>query len=186
MKTRKREKEQMTKQKLKFKVDGGLRKLADFYDSAQQEKSASEAYWNNPAALLEALDVAPEKEIRISGGYKKLADTMDSVDFKKWNDTFDHDMKDNGLYVQPKPYASLWNAVDPESLQAGDLGDAFDRAYNVVVVLITITVTVTVTSGYIRDEDSRRPATPNAPKFSGIPQMSSYAQSVADQVGWFS
>lgn len=69
----------MTKQKLKFKIEGGLSKLSELY--AGTDAKMSDSYWHNPAQLMEALQVAPAKEIRLSSGYKKLADALGDFDF---------------------------------------------------------------------------------------------------------
>src|SRR4051812_24895592 len=114
----------MKKQKLKFKVDGGLARLSELYTAAEQDERAADSYWQNPGALLEALNVAPSKEIRISPGYKKLADSMDGIDFTKWHGTFDHSRNDGDLCVQEKAFTSLWHAVagaDRDMLEAGRL-----------------------------------------------------------------
>lgn len=151
----------MSKQRLTFKVDGGLKKLSEFYASADKDTAATETYWHNPAALLEALEVCPAKEIRISSGYKQLAETMVDVDFGQWS------------------------AEGSPMLNAGKLTDDFSQAFTTVsVAVVVVVVTVTVTSGYNREEPARLPV-PGAPKF-GIADMARHAQTVAEQVGWFS
>jgi hypothetical protein len=184
----------VTKQKLKFKVDGGLKKLSEFYATAEKEAGASDMYWKNPAALLEALEVAPSKEIRISSGYKKLADTMDTIDFEKWHGTFDMSRDDGDLGVQEKAFTSLWHAVagaDRDALEAGRLNDKFEQALTVTVtVTITITITMTmtmtstVTSG--RKEEPRAPV-PGAPSLAprDLAMMSRYAQTIADHMSLY-
>lgn len=189
----------MTKQKLKFKVDGGLAKLSELYTAADKDEGAADAYWQNPGALLEALNVAPSKEIRISPGYKKLADSMDAIDFAKWNDTFDHS-RDDGMSVQENAFTSLWHSVDGAdraTLEAGRLGDDFGQAYTItmtmtmtmtITITVTMTMTVTITSGYSRDENQRKLPVPGGPSFAtaDVARMTRYAQTLADHVGWFS
>ena len=154
----------MTKRRLTFKVEGGLKKLSELYASADKDHKATDTYWHNPGALLEALSVAPSKEIRISSGYKQLADTMDKVDFGQWQ------------------------AEGSPALQAGRLGDDFGQAFTTVsVAVVVVVVTVTVTTGYT--EDKRTPArvpVPGGPKFASVEDMARHAQTVAEQVGWFS
>ena len=152
----------MTKAKLKFKVEGGLKKLSELYASAEKDAAATDTYWKNPGALLEALAVAPSKEIRISAGYKQLADTMDKVDF------------------------GAWSTDGVPTLEAGRLGDEFGQAFtSVSVAVVVVVVTVTVVSGY-RDEPVQRAPVPGGPKMASIADMAYHAQSVAEQVGWFS
>lgn len=186
------------KQKLKFKVDGGLARLSELYTAAEQDERAADSYWQNPGALLEALNVAPSKEIRISEGYKKLADSMETIDFAKWNGTFDRSRGD-GMGVQETAFTSLWHAVagaDRATLEAGRLGDDFGQAYTItmtmtmtmtITITVTMTMTVTVTSGYQKDEQKRLPV-PGGPSFAAadVARMSRYAQTLADHVGWFS
>lgn len=176
----------MTKQKLKFKVEGGLQKLSELYSRTDNDVSAAATYWHNPAALMEALEVAPAREIRISHGYKKLADTMDKIDFGKWEGTFSRAPEDAGEIFEKTAFNSLMHAVggvDP-ALRAGDYGDAFNQSVTITsVAVVVVVVTVTVVSGYQKDAPTPRTPVPGAPKFS---QMAAYAQSVAEQVGWFS
>ncbi len=189
----------MTKQKLTFKVDGGLKKLAGFYATAEKEEKAADIYWQKPEALLEALDVAPAKEIRISSGYKKLADTMETIDFEKWHGSFDRTRDDGDLNIQETAFTSLYHAVagaDRDALQAGRLGDNFGQAMTVTITMtmtmtititVTMTMTVTVTSGYNKDEPKRLPV-PGGPSFASAAElgvMARYAQTVADHIGWF-
>ena len=153
----------MSKQRLTFKVDGGLKKLSEFYSTAGSDEFAVDAYWKNPAALLEALSVAPAKEIRISSGYKHLADTMGDVDF-------------NG-----------WQAEGAPIMQAGKLNDDFTQAFtSVSVAVVVVVITVTVTSGYKKEEPVQRLPVPGGPSFASVAEMSRHAQTVAEQVGWFS
>ncbi len=176
----------MTKQKLKFKLEGGLQKLSDFYATTDTDKTATETYFNNPAALMEALDVTPAKEIRISDGYKKLSDTMGNIDFNKWHDTFDRSAEDCGTAFQDKAFTSLMHAVGGYDAErhAGGLRDDFTQAFTVTsVAVVVVVVTVTVVSGYDRSAPAQRAPVPGGSRMS---QMSHYAQSVAEQVGWFS
>lgn len=155
----------MRKQRLTFKVDGGLKKLSEFYSSADKDTAAADTYWKNPGALLEALAVSPSKEIRISSGYKQLADTMDKVDFGQWH------------------------AEGVPMLNAGKLGDDFGNAFtSVSVAVVVVVVTVTVVSGHHREQEApaQRLPVPGGPKFAEIADMSRHAQTVAEQVGWFS
>jgi hypothetical protein len=158
------EAQKMSKQRLTFKVEGGLKKLSEFYSSKGGEAAATDTYWKNPGALLEALSVAPSKEIRISAGYKHLADTMGDVDF-------------NG-----------WQAEGAPVMQAGKLNDDFIHAFtSVSVAVVVVVITVTVTSGYNREEPAQqRLPVPGGPKFANVAEMSRHAQTVAEQVGWFS
>jgi hypothetical protein len=187
----------MTKQKLTFKVDGGLKKLAGFYATAEKEENAADTYWQKPEALLEALNVAPSKEIRISSGYKKLADTMQAIDFEKWHGSFDRTRDDGDLGIQETAFTSLYHAVagaDKAALQMGRLGEDFGQAMTItmtmtmtITITITMTMTVTVTSGYEKDRNERVPL-PGGPKFASSAElgvMSRYAQTVADHIGWF-
>ena len=94
----------MAKQKLTFKIDGGLEKISRLYASAESDKQALNTYGENPAALLEALSVTPEREIRLSAGYRKLAETMDTIDLSQWHDAFEpqtekHDLSLHLLYL---------------------------------------------------------------------------------------
>ncbi len=153
----------MSKQRLTFKVDGGLKKLSEFYSSKGSEAAATDTYWKNPGALLEALSVAPSKEIRISSGYKQLADTMGDVDFGAWSE--------EGVPM----------------LNAGRLGDDFGQAFtSVSVAVVVVVITVTVTSGYKPEQPAQRLPVPGGPKMAGIADMAFHAQAVAEQVGWFS
>lgn len=175
----------MTKQKLKFKVEGGLRKLSEFYSNCDHDLNATETYWKNPGALMEALEVAPAKEIRISHGYKKLADTIDKIDFEKWESTFGRASEECGPF-QEKAFNSLLHAVGgyTPALHAGDFRDDFEQAFTITTVAVAVVVvTVTVVSGHQREAPTPRTPVPGSPKFQ---QMALYAQSVADQVGWFS
>jgi hypothetical protein len=154
----------MSKQKLKFKVDGGLKKLSELYASSDKDAGATDTYWKNPGALLEALAVAPSKEIRLSSGYKQLADTMGQVDFGSWST--------DGV----------------PTLEAGRLGDDFGQAFTCTsVAVVVVVVTVTVVSGYHREEPAQqRLPVPGGPKMASIADMAYHAQAVAEQVGWFS
>ena len=185
----------MKKQKLTFKVDGGLEKVSALYAAAQNNKQAVENYGQNPASLLQALSVEPSREIRISEGYKKLASTMDTINFGKWHDTFEPRTETTSYTLQQKAFTSLWYAVngyDP-ALQAGKMGDDFEQA-NAVVVVVTFTMTVTMasTNGYsdkFKEIPAYRTPTQDGPKFAGkeeLAYMSRYAQTVAEQIGWFS
>jgi hypothetical protein len=149
---------------LKFKVEGGLKKLSEFYATAEKDAGATDTYWHNPAALLEALEVAPSKEIRISAGYKQLADTMGQVDFGSWST--------DGV----------------PTLEAGRLGDDFGQAFTCTsVAVVVVVITVTVVSGYHREEPAQqRLPVPGGPKMASIADMTHHAQSVAERVGWFS
>ena len=70
-----------------------------------------------------------------------------------------------------------------QSDYAGGLRDDFTQAFTVTsVAVVVVVVTVTVVSGYDRSAPAQR-APVHGPKMS---QMSHYAQSVAEQVGWFS
>jgi hypothetical protein len=182
----------MTKQKLKFKIEGGLQKLADFYSATDKDTHAHDTYWHNPGALLEALAVAPAKEIRISTGYKKLAETAPTIDFDKWTGTFDSGMTDGVTAAPPgTAYASLMQAVDPAQ-HCGKISEDFDNAITVTsVAVVVVVVTVTVVSGradYNKETPARLPV-PNSPKFMApnfAAEMSRTAQAVAEQIGWFS
>jgi hypothetical protein len=189
----------MTKQKLTFKVDGGLKKLADFYATAEKEEKAADTYWQKPEALLEALNVAPSKEIRISSGYRKLAASMETIDFEKWHGSFDRTRDDGDLGVQETAFTSLYQTVagaDIDVLQMGRLGDDFGHAMTItmtmtmtmtITITVTMTMTVTITSGYSKEEPQRLPV-PGGPKFASAAElgvMARYAQTVADHIGWF-
>ena len=49
---------------LKFKTKGGLRKFSDL--STHTHTQAHDTYLFNPAALMEALEAAPDNEIRVT------------------------------------------------------------------------------------------------------------------------
>lgn len=163
----------MTKQKLKFKVEGGLNRLSDFYAATDTDLTATDTYWHNPAALMEALEVAPAREIRISTGYKKLAETMDKVDFGKWHGTFDRTTEDCEANFQDKAFNSLMHAVGGSDtpLHAGTYGEKFNQAFTVTsVAVVVVVVTVTVVSGY-QAPASPEPPFPADPSFRRWPSM---------------
>jgi hypothetical protein len=182
----------MTKQKLKFKVEGGLKRLSEFYAGAAED--AATTYWQNPSALLEALSVAPAKEIRISGGYKKLADALETLDYGLYHDTLMAKAAD--VCTDENVITSIRHAVagHDETLNAGTISDEFNRGPIVAVAVSMITVSVVVVnlSGYQRDEDmEKRPGyrVPAGPRFATTEQlrdMAHHAQIVADQISWFS
>ena len=185
----------MKKQKLTFKIDGGLEKVSLLYAAAENNKQSVESYGQNPASLLQALSIEPSREIRISEGYKKLASTLSTIDFGKWHDTLEPETDKNSFNLQQKAFTSLWYAVngyDP-ALQAGKLNEDFKEA-NLVVVLITMTITITMasTNGYndtIKDQPAYRTPASDGPKFATrgeLAYMSRYAQTIAEQIGWFS
>lgn len=191
----------MTKQKLKFKIEGGLNKLSELYTATDKDSTATDTYWENPSALLEALSVAPSKEIRISQGYRKLAETMGGINFEELRGSFDYTRTDDG--VQAKPLTTILSAVAgvaPEVIRAGGLKDDFGKeGFNTISISISISMTMTMTMtimmtmvstststvsfGY---EDKKKP--PGGPKFSAceMAAMSRYAQTVADHISLFS
>lgn len=185
------------KQKLTFKVDGGLEKVSELYAKADNAQ-ALQTYGENPAALLEALSVEPTQQIRVSAGYKKLADEMDNIDFGTWRDTFEG-CTDS---LQPKALTSLWYAVNGYEpvIHAGGLGDEFNNSMTVsisITVTITMTMTMTMTStvasGYDRVNEQMNVtgghAPPKGPQMAhrkDLTYMARHAQTMAEQIGWFS
>ena len=181
-----------TKEKLKFKVAGGLGKLSDFY--AGTGADAAETYFNNPAALLEALEVAPAKEIRISSGYKKLADSMEEIDFGLYHSTFSEEGVRDCSGVNLNVLTSLWNTVGGDcAVQAGPLKKDFnDPIVAVAVSMITVAVAFVNLSGMNEDKVNRnvpQKKPPGGPAFASreqLHQMAHHAQIVADHISWFS
>jgi hypothetical protein len=183
----------MTKQKLTFKVEGGLSRLSEFY--AETKEKDPVAYWENPGALLEALSVAPAKEIRLSAGYRKLAEVMDTLDYGLYHDTLAAEGAHNCAGVNPSVFTSLWNTVSGHDtgLQAGRLGDEFNGPIVAVAVsMITVAIAFVNLSGTNeRKEDMERPGyrVPAGPRFASKDQvrdMAHHAQVVAEQISWFS
>lgn len=184
----------MKKQKLTFKVEGGLKKLSALY--ASTDKETADTYWQKPAALLEAFEVAPAKEIRISSGYKKLADALDTLDYGLYHETLAEEGAHNCAGVNPGVFTSLWHAVSgyEPGMQAGRLGDEFNGPIVAVAVsMITVSVAFVNLSGSNERKDDReeRPGyrVPAGPRFASREQlrdMAHHAQIVADQISWFS
>ena len=182
------------KQKLTFKVEGGLSRLSAFYAGAADD--AATTYWQRPSALLEALSVAPEKEIRLSSGYKKLADALETLDYGLYHETLS--AREAGpCGTNANVFTSLWHAVGghDESLQAGRLGDEFNEGPIVAVAVSMITVSVAFVnlsgSNHREEKHEERPAyrVPAGPRFATTEQlrdMAHHAQIVADQISWFS
>ena len=182
------------KQKLTFKVEGGLSRLSAFYAGAADD--AATTYWQRPSALLEALSAAPAKEIRLSSGYKKLADALDTLDYGLYHETLS--AKETApCGTNPGVFTSLWHAVSghDDTLQAGKLGDEFNEGPIVAVAVSMITVSVAFVnlSGSNHEERKHedRPAyrVPAGPRFASREQlrdMAHHAQIVADQISWFS
>ncbi len=184
----------MTKQKLTFKIDGGLKKLSAFYAGAAED--AATTYWQRPSALLEALAVAPAKEIRLSSGYKKLADALDTLDYGLYHETLSA-KESSACGTNANVFTSLWHAVSGhDELQAGGLTDEFNEGPIVAVAVSMITVSVAfvnLSGSNYKDEKDReqRPGyrVPAGPRFASTEQlrdMAHHAQIVADQISWFS
>jgi hypothetical protein len=186
----------MTKQKLTFKIDGGLKRLSAFYAGAADD--AATTYWQRPSALLEALAIAPAKEIRLSSGYKKLADALDSLDYGLYHETLSAREDKSACGTNAGVFTSLWHAVSGygEGVQAGGLTDEFNEGPIVAVAVSMITVSVAFVnlsgSNYKEDKErEERPGyrVPAGPRFASTEQlrdMAHHAQIVADQISWFS
>lgn len=184
----------MKKQKLTFKIDGGLDRLSAFYAGAAED--AATTYWQRPSALLEALDVAPAKEVRLSSGYKKLADALETLDYGLYHETLSA-QEATPCGVNEGIYTSLWHAVSGhgEGMQAEGLRDKFNDGPIVAVAVSMITVSVAFVnlsgSNERKDEREQRPAyrVPAGPRFASAEQlrdMAHHAQIVADRISWFS
>jgi hypothetical protein len=188
----------MTKQKLTFKVEKGLEKIAGIYAAADKDAGAAQAYFDNPAALMEALQVAPHREIRLSPGYKRLADALCSFDFDSYQaELADGPKGECGLSLPILD--NMWKKVS-----GVDCAIHIDRELiagpivAVAVSMITVAVAFVNLSGRNEDEVGdktpvapavRRPRVPGGPKFSAtkeeLQHLAQHAQIVADHI-WLS
>lgn len=152
----------MTKRKLKFKTEGGLRKLPDFYAHTDTGTRATGTCWHNPAALMEALEAAPAREIRI---------------LDKWEGTFSRASEECGDVFEENAFNSLLHAAGGHTpaLRAGELGGGLKR----------LVATVTVIGESQREAPHHTPRTP-VPGSPRLSQMALYAQPPAPQADWFS
>lgn len=182
----------MTKQKLKFKIEGGLSKLSELY--AGTNAKMADGYWQNPSMLLEALHVAPSKEIRLSLGYKKLSDALGGFDFGQFYATIEEQGREEcGLNLDV--LQRMWDKVggldctvhiDEKQLQGPIVA--------VAVSMITVAVAFVNLSGYNEYKSEKAPVQPvyrkppAGPKFASreeLQNMAQHAQIVADHI-WFS
>lgn len=184
--------EKMTKQKLKFKIDGGLSKLSELY--AATDSAGADAYFDNPAALMSALSVEPAREIRLAQGYKKLSDALCSFDFAGFHDVIEEEGKAPcGLNLNV--LQTMWDKVGGLDCTVHlDEKQLSGPIVAVAVSMITVAVAFVNLSGRNDDTAEKVPAVPvrrkppAGPKFASREElhiMAQHAQIVADHI-WLS
>jgi hypothetical protein len=154
----------MAKQKLTFKIEGGLDKVSELY-AASNNAADLQTYGENPAALLQALSITSEKEIRISSGYKKLAEEMGNIDFGQWLNTFEPATEESARNLQIKPLTSLWQTVNGYTPVIQAITGKAEDSMNMVVEMITVVAAVAAAAVWTSvSMQGRTPRKPPAPK----------------------
>ena len=173
---------------LKYRVEGGLQKIAEIYERMDQDTDAAQKCWNDPSAYLG--DVIAEDNLKLSSGYKELADSLSTLDLREICKDYSFEQIQAMERMDEQSIKTLLSGVVAHDgnvefvKQAGPLSSEFPKATAVVVVVMMITVTVTSTNGP-STEISETPSTPSLGKGVDHAKLVDYAQAVADQIGWY-
>jgi hypothetical protein len=180
---------------LKFKVDDGLGKIAALYESLDTMPDALETCWNQPEILMQnMLQNRPAHDIHLSGGYKKLADSLSTLDLNAWCQSFAFSTSGDLPSIDLNALAALKDAICPgeegiSPLMAMKNVGGVQVSTSVMVTIVTVAIVVAVASlsgnPTITPDNTPKPPSLGLEK-SRLKQLSAHAQSIADQLGWFS